>query len=421
MVKYGLRFSLAAASIIVMTSSSFAESTRVYYQNASGLGNAYSGIMATADDVSTEYYNPAGLTRFDHPQLVIGGVGTRYGDEFVGRSTNVITGQTQTGTAVSHTAIVPWPFFYYGVPLWRNTAFGFGINVPFGIGDNFSGDSIVRYSGTRYTFATLNFSPAIAYQYNKLSTGFGLDIERLSVVNDSMFPSTGAPDAKILTDAIDWSYGWHLGWLYDVSQATRVGFGYHSKVLFNPHGKSRYVTLPGVAVTNEFVGNNFKFNAATPPFIDVSLYHDLNAQWALLATVDYTQWNMIQHLYVRNLALSGGSVSSFDVPLYFHDTWRFALGTNYTLNDNWLLRAGIAREGDPTNDNDRTAIIPATGSVSMAVGARYRILKTLSIDLGYEHFWMHTEHVNNVGLLNTEVGTPKLAQDSVAAQLTWDI
>ena len=40
-------------------------------QNASGLGHAYAGGAAAAEDVSTIFYNPAGLVRLQSMQLVV--------------------------------------------------------------------------------------------------------------------------------------------------------------------------------------------------------------------------------------------------------------------------------------------------------------------------------------------------------------
>src|SRR5437667_10972080 len=42
-------------------------------QNASGLGHAYAGGAAAAEDVSTIFYNPAGLVRLASMQIVVAG------------------------------------------------------------------------------------------------------------------------------------------------------------------------------------------------------------------------------------------------------------------------------------------------------------------------------------------------------------
>ena len=42
-------------------------------QNASGLGHAYAGGAAAAEDVSTIFYNPAGLVRLQKMEVVVAG------------------------------------------------------------------------------------------------------------------------------------------------------------------------------------------------------------------------------------------------------------------------------------------------------------------------------------------------------------
>src|SRR6185436_5282273 len=51
-------------------------------QNASGLGNAYSGQGATAQDASTIFWNPAGMTRLSGRNFVLAGNLIRPSAEF---------------------------------------------------------------------------------------------------------------------------------------------------------------------------------------------------------------------------------------------------------------------------------------------------------------------------------------------------
>ena len=50
--------------------SAYAAGFQLSEQNASGLGNAYAGQAAAAEDASTIYFNPAGLTRIHYRQIV---------------------------------------------------------------------------------------------------------------------------------------------------------------------------------------------------------------------------------------------------------------------------------------------------------------------------------------------------------------
>ena len=42
-------------------------------QNASGLGNAYAGQAAAAEDASTVFFNPAGMTKLSGRQILVAG------------------------------------------------------------------------------------------------------------------------------------------------------------------------------------------------------------------------------------------------------------------------------------------------------------------------------------------------------------
>ena len=42
-------------------------------QSASGMGNAFAGAAATAEDASTVFYNPAGMSRLEGTQITVGG------------------------------------------------------------------------------------------------------------------------------------------------------------------------------------------------------------------------------------------------------------------------------------------------------------------------------------------------------------
>jgi long-chain fatty acid transport protein len=58
--------SLGFAGVISMGGAPIAASAsgfQLIEQNASGLGNAYSGLAAVADNASTIFYNPAGMTQ----------------------------------------------------------------------------------------------------------------------------------------------------------------------------------------------------------------------------------------------------------------------------------------------------------------------------------------------------------------------
>ena len=64
---------VGGALLTVAAGQAFGSAFALQEQNASGLGHAYAGGAAAAEDVSTIFYNPAGLVRLTKTQVVGGG------------------------------------------------------------------------------------------------------------------------------------------------------------------------------------------------------------------------------------------------------------------------------------------------------------------------------------------------------------
>src|SRR5690606_41312871 len=70
------RGSIATATLtagILFGGGAHAAGFALMEQNASGLGNAYAGQAAAAEDASTIFFNPAGMTHLPGRQVVVGG------------------------------------------------------------------------------------------------------------------------------------------------------------------------------------------------------------------------------------------------------------------------------------------------------------------------------------------------------------
>ena len=64
---------LAIASVLAfMADGAHASAFQLLEQNASGLGNAYAGSAAVAENASTVFFNPAGMTALSSGELSMG-------------------------------------------------------------------------------------------------------------------------------------------------------------------------------------------------------------------------------------------------------------------------------------------------------------------------------------------------------------
>src|SRR2546427_10761962 len=84
---------VALAAVSLPASAAFFQ---IAEQSASGIGNAFAGGAAIAEDASTVWYNPAGMTRLSRPEIVVGGSYIR--PSF---TANVLSATTVAGTPIS--------------------------------------------------------------------------------------------------------------------------------------------------------------------------------------------------------------------------------------------------------------------------------------------------------------------------------
>src|SRR6266850_372957 len=84
------------AALAAVSAPASAAFFQIAEQSASGIGNAFAGGAAIAEDASTVWYNPAGMTRFAGPQFVVGGSYIR--PSF---NANVLSASTVVGAPIS--------------------------------------------------------------------------------------------------------------------------------------------------------------------------------------------------------------------------------------------------------------------------------------------------------------------------------
>ena len=371
-------------------------------QNASGLGNAFAGQAAAAADASTIFFNPAGMTYLPDRQVVLAGHLIKPSAEFSG-SSNIGGGN---GGDAGDLAFVPNAYFAFR--LTPDVHLGVGMNAPFGLKTEYDSVWAGRTQAIKSELKTINLNPSIAWKASEsLSLGAGVSIQYAEA---TLSNATGAaiPPTVGTVKGDDYSWGFNLGVLWQLSEATRLGLAYRSEV---DHTLEGSLKINGVTAVDPIYAG-----LILPDSASLSLFHKFNPRWELLADVTWTGWSDFDALRIVNA--SGGAVST--TIENWDDNYRYSLGANYRLNDKLTLRGGVAFDETPVSDAFRTARIPDEDRTWIAFGAQYRLSPRSLLDVGYAHLFVEDARINKTESGVTLAGTYEGAVDILSAQLTLE-
>lgn len=372
-------------------------------QNASGMGNAYAGVAASAEDASTVFFNPAGLTHIEGRQVALAAHAIVPSAKFSGTSSTALPVVLPTGTGgdAGETAFVPNA--YYAMDVRPGIKFGLGLNAPFGLSTEYDTPWAGQAQAVKSELKTYNINPSLAWKVNdRVSLGFGLDWQRIEATLTSVHPLAGIP---VVMEGDDDSWGWNAGLLIDVDAGSRVGLAYRSSVQHRLEG-----TLTAAAATPVFA------DLELPASASLSYWRRLGSSWEFLADASWTKWSNFKTLTVNPKA-GGAALSS--VPELWNDTWRYSLGLTYRPSREWSWRTGLAFDEAPVPDaQHRTPRIPDNDRTWIALGGQYRWSPASAVDFGYTHIFVRDSTVNHTENAVTLAGTYNNQIDILSVQYT---
>ena len=378
-------------------------------QSASGMGNAFAGGGAVAEDASTIFFNPAGMTYIEGTQLVGAIHLIKPTVEFNGSISGTGKAGGDGGDAGDLSFV---PNFYYKRDLTDSVKFGLGVNAPFGLKTEYDSTWKGRFQAIKSEVKTININPAIAFKLNdQLSVGAGISAmwAQAELTRALNLGAGGETTVKIKGD--DWGFGFNLGAIYQATTDTRFSIAYRSKVNQHLKGESSSPS-PFTAALN----TNVTAAIALPETFSVSTFSQLNDTWDLMGDVTWTRWSQFKELRIDFANAVPDSVTAEN----WSNTLRYSIGANYHYSDDIKFRAGLAYDEEAISDQFRTARIPGNDRKWVSLGANWKVSPSSSIDVGYAHLFISDASINkNEGAGNgTLTGTYDGSVDILSAQYT---
>ncbi len=455
---------LVSFSILFSVTPAYSAGFALIENSASGMGKAFAGAAAAAEDASTVWFNPAGMTYLGEKlngksqlsnSLHLISAKTKFKDKGSTPPASLGAASIDGEKNVSGNVLSPVPNLYYVRPINERLHFGLAINGPFGSKTEYDKDWIGRYHATETDMKTVNINPSLSWKANeKLSLGGGISAQYIDVklgrsvdsaavcrsvgigvatksnstalidhcTNTYPKASQHKNDSQVEVAGDDFSFGFNLGLLYQPTNMTRIGASYRSKVKHDLKGKVKYDLHAGLAPALGFTGNRFedrdiRASVELPDSVSLSLAHKVNSKLEILADVTWTQWSTFQEL--RIVDTTGAEVTN--TPEEWKDVTRVSLGANYKYNDKLTLRTGVAFDEEPIPSATlRTPRIPGNDRTWLSFGAGYKMNKKMSVDFGYSHLFLEKTAIDNTDDVGYSVkGLYDSSVDILSAQFNY--
>jgi long-chain fatty acid transport protein len=372
-------------------------------QSVVGLGRSFAGGAAVAEDASTLYYNPAGITRLTQAEVVQGFSLISLTADFDKTSATDAIGQPLSGGEGGPVGKLGGPVtLYYVSPLGDDMAWGVGINAPFGLATDYERDWVGRYQGVYSRVGIINIQPTIAKKWDKVSFGIGFDVQYMEVklqqeidMGAACFGVGPGPvtcsalgltpqnaDGAVTLEGDGIAYGWNWGVLFE-DGGTRIGIAYRSQVAHELDGTADFNRAPAAFTgLGLFVDTGIKADFTTPELLSMGFAQDIGEDWMLTLDLTRTGWDTFQELRVR-----------YDNPLQpdtveeerWKDVYKTSIGVDWRYSDKWTFRAGYGFDNSPMEDQYRTVRLPDGDRTWMSFGATYKWNDHLEINAGYAY------------------------------------
>jgi long-chain fatty acid transport protein len=280
---------------------------------ATARGNAF---VATADSAAAVYYNPAGMTQLENPQMQAGVYAIVLGNE------------TNAGgpTTEAKNELQAAPHIYYARPYNDRLSYGFGMNSPFGLGTDWGRDTPFSPVVTEARLLFASATAAVAYKVtDELSIGASVS---LNYADLTLEQGLGVPGSYLRFSGDDFGVSGSFGVRWQPHEQHAFG-------LICATGSS--FDLSGKTTTNMLVpDSSSELDFMTPVRIAGGYSYRPAPGWNIEANVEWLDWDALNTLTLHSDTIGGSTRIPFD----WKSSFIYELGVSYTTPEGYIFAAG---------------------------------------------------------------------------------
>jgi long-chain fatty acid transport protein len=342
-------------------------------------------FVATADDPSAIFFNPAGLA-FQTPKWQVYGGATLIVPNAKFEGANPFPGEGVTHDLKTKVFLPPNLYLTYKVHD-RVTA-GVGVFSAFGLGTewedpaNFTG----RYLSFDSGLQTFSLQPTAAVKVSdQLAVGAGLEVRFSKVTLNRYLPffdpfRFAVVDAARVRLESDWalSVGFAAGLLYRVTDRLRFGIAYRHHMTPDLEGELTLERLPtgnpaldallSAALPQQPLkarASHFAFPKELLLGVGLSPWDT----WDFELDVYWTQWSRFESIF---LEVPDQPTFNQEISEDYKDAFAVRLGVEKRLNPQWSLMGGFFFDQNPVPIQSVDPVLPDADRWGVTLGVAYR-------------------------------------------------
>lgn len=402
----------SALGMAAIMSTAHGSGFQIREQSGTAIANATAGASALAADATYMNYNPASIGFIEGTEIAVAGSVILPTFEVDNASADPVfapgSGAYGANDSAEGSTNAFVPALAMKTDLNPDIALGLSISAPWGLATEYDDDWAGRFHAVETDLLTINVNPVIAFRVNpKLTIAGGIQAQYAEATLSNKVDygligaGAGVPGAApaagqeglATVEGDDWAFGFNLGLLYQVTDATRVGVAYRSKLDHEITGDAEFdadnATAAAIRDALRLGGGIFTDPGGTadlnlPAVLSLGVSHEVNDRLTLLGEVSWTQWSQFEELVVEFDDNTPDSETTYE----WDDTYMVAVGANYQLTDRWTLRGGIGYDESPVNADNRTPRIPDSDRTWLGVGASFEPAENLTLSGTYVHIFM---------------------------------
>lgn len=327
-------------------------------------------FVATADNASAVYYNPAGITQLAGHNAQAGVYMVSLGVEYESPSGE----KAKTDGALRS---VPQLYYVYGLgdlPL----AFGLGVYAPYGLALDWGKTNPFRTVVEEVELLYLCINPVVAVQLHRnLSVGIGPTINYSEV---SLTRGIVAPGDRFKFDGDGMGYGFNAGVRWEPHVKWALGANYRYLTTVEYSGKTR---MDFVVPEPFSVSGSSRTELRFPQFATVGVSFRPNPNWNIEVNVDWTDWDNVNELVLTGVPLVGEESQRLD----YRSSWMYQVGATRRLGRGYAIHAGYFFSENSVPDRTFSPMVPDSDLHVGSVGFGYRGTRwnwAATYQLGYQ-------------------------------------